>query len=70
MKNAELYRRLVAVLFGVGGLAGLTVFVLERTPVSGEAVHDRWRNSSLMYMFIFGSCTWTDVELWRGSHGH
>jgi hypothetical protein len=23
-----------------------------------------------MYMFIFGSCTWTDVELWRGSHWH
>jgi hypothetical protein len=38
MKNAELYRRLVAVLLGVGGLAGLTVFVLERTQVSGKQV--------------------------------
>ena len=38
MKNAELYRRLVAVLLAVGRLARLTVFVLERTPVSGEAV--------------------------------
>jgi hypothetical protein len=33
MKNAELYRRLVAVLLAVGRLARLTVFVLERTPV-------------------------------------
>jgi hypothetical protein len=65
-KNAELHRKLVAVLLAVGGLAGLGVTLwMEIKILSGPAGNRIAAALMGLFAFIYGASTWTGIELWR-----
>ena len=65
-KNPELYRKLVAILLGMGGLAGLSIALWTETSLLFQQGGNRI-NAALvgLFAFIYGVSTWTGIELWR-----
>ena len=65
-KNAELYRKLVAALLGVGGLAGLGIGLWTETSLLYHHAGNRIAAALMgLFAFIYGASTWTGIELWR-----
>ena len=65
-KNADLNRKVVALLLAVGGIVGVMLSLSAEARFLSLAGDDRV-NAVLMglYAFIFGLSTWVGVDLWR-----
>jgi hypothetical protein len=65
--NPELNRKLVSLLFIVGGIAGVTIVLWTEVGILTQHFSAKHGVAALMggFAFIFGLCTWTGVELWR-----
>ncbi len=65
-KNAELYRKLVAVLLGVGGMAGLSTALWTETRLLSLHGGNRITAALMgLFAFIYGASTWIGIDLWR-----
>ena len=65
-KNADVNRKLVALLLAVGGIAGVMLSLSAEVRFL-SLLGDNRMNAVFMglYAFIFGSSTWIGIELWR-----
>ena len=65
-KNADLNRKLVALLLVVGGIAGVMLSLWAEGRFLSVSADNRMLAALMgLYAFIFGSSTWIGIELWR-----
>jgi len=65
-KKAELYRKLVAVLLGVGGLAGLSIALWTEMSLLLQHAGNHIAAALMgLFAFIYGTSMWTGIDLWR-----